>query len=244
MAQPQSARYEQRNPKPPLEFEVADGVFAPTKTSNILISSVLRRIKQPGATLDLGCGSGYVGIVLAKQGLVAGPLRASDRSAEAVQCCERNAARHGVECDARAGSLFDCWSGEKFDLIVDDVSGVAEKIAELSSWFPGSSHCGAGPDGTELTNRILETTPAHLRSGGAIIFPVLSLSNADRIVGKARDVFHQVDFLADQYFPLSGEIGANIDVLHDMMADGLVKIRKIGDKWAWWTAVYLATKPR
>lgn len=240
----QTIKYDQNGANGVLEFEVDEGVFLPTKTSNLLISSVLRRVKNPGRILDIGCGSGYVGIVLAKRGITTGALSASDRSDEAVRCCIKNAARHGIECDARACSLFDSWKGEKFDLIVDDVSGVAEKIAEISSWFPASSHCGAGPDGTALTNQLLEASRDHLTSDGVVVFPVLSLSNTDRIVSRAKELFHDVDFLADQYFPISAEIGASMDVLHAMVADELIKIRKIGDKWVWWTAVYSAKRPK
>lgn len=227
-----------------LEFEVPDGVFQPTKTSNFLISHVAKHVQRSSSTLDIGCGCGYVGVVLAKMGLVAGPLHASDRSFAAVESCRRNAAQHGVDCDARAGSLFDPWLGEKFELIVDDVSGVAEKIGEMSSWFPGASHCGAGVDGTELTTHILDSSRDHLTTDGSMFFPVLSLSRTEKIVAKAHEMFETVELLGDQYFPVSPEVGSNMDLLRGMAQEGLISIRQIGGKWVWWTSIYLARNAR
>lgn len=227
-----------------LEFEVADGVFQPTKTSNFLISHVAKLAKRSASTLDIGCGCGYVGIVLAKMGIVSGLLRASDRSLGAVECCRRNAARHDVACDARVGSLFDPWSTEQFELIVDDVSGVAERIGEMSSWFAGASHCGAGVDGTELTLCILESSRTHLTTGGSIFFPVLSLSRTEKIVAKAHEMFGTVKLLGDQYFPVSPEVGSSMEVLLAMAQEGLISLRQIGGKWVWWTSIYLAQDAR
>src|SRR5215204_6048025 len=93
---------------PPVEFVVTPGVFFPTRTSELILTSVIREFRQSYRTLDLGCGCGYAGLTLARRGTAAGPLCASDVSRAAVDCCRVNAERIGVACDARAGSLFDC----------------------------------------------------------------------------------------------------------------------------------------
>jgi len=243
MTKRKSVCYELSGVSNVIEIEVADNVFLPTKTSNLLISSILKSIHGHRRTLDLGCGSGYIGIVLAKMGIVSGVLHASDRSPDAVSCCIQNAKSHKIDCDARVGDLFDCWRGEKFELIVDTVSGVAEQIADKSTWFPGASHCGAGKDGTELTMRMLEVCVEHLVSDGLLVFPVLSLSNTRKIILKAEEMFRDVNLLVNQYFPVSVEMGASIDLLLAMAGEDLINIKKIGEKWVWWISIYSANNP-
>src|SRR5438132_3941540 len=111
---------------PEMEFETRDDVFKPTGTSLSLIRSFMRLTKQPGKLLDLGCGCGIAGIVAQKIGLALSPVYASDLSQPAVDCTNANARNHKCQVVARSGSLFEPWVGEKFDAILDDVSGVAE----------------------------------------------------------------------------------------------------------------------
>ena len=115
-----------------LMLNVPEGVFVPTGTSQSLVKAVRGYVKEPGKTVDLGCGSGAVGIVLNKLGLIKGNLYASDLSEKAVESVERNAKQYDCPVVAKAGSLFDPWQDEKFDYIVDDISGVSEEVARIS----------------------------------------------------------------------------------------------------------------
>ena len=49
-----------------LNFSINKKVFVPTGTSQVLIKAAKKVIKHKKKILDLGCGSGIVGITLAK----------------------------------------------------------------------------------------------------------------------------------------------------------------------------------
>lgn len=71
-------------------------------------------VSRPGQrVLDLGTGTGVVGIVMARMGR---SVVAVDISTAAVRTAQRNAARHGVTLECRRSDLLDNVSG-RFDLI-------------------------------------------------------------------------------------------------------------------------------
>ena len=137
-----------------IEVDLDSKVFTPTGTSEIIIESVLSYLDEPGNLLDLGCGSGLVGLAIYKAGKVQDKLYASDLSNEAVNLLKKNAIKNEVLCDARQGSIYEPWNGHKFDYIIDDISGVAKQVASISSWFNKTS-CEAGTDGTSLVNQAI-----------------------------------------------------------------------------------------
>ena len=109
------------SPDNEIELMAAPGVFIPTATTNILIQSVKDSISSPVNLLDLGCGTGIIGIALHLQGLIQMPLYASDLSDPAVQCSRDNFKRYGCSAEVRSGSLFEPWLDQKFDVIVDEL---------------------------------------------------------------------------------------------------------------------------
>jgi 16S rRNA G1207 methylase RsmC len=163
------------------EIKLQDGVFHPTGTSDEIIKAVSANILSPGKVLDLGCGSGVVGFALHIQGKAEGNLYASDLSNDASLLIEANAKDLGIPVISRQGSIFDPWENESFDYIIDDISGIAEKVAEISPWFNKTS-CRSGEDGTDLVIKAITKAPEHLNTGGKLFFPVLSLSNSEKIM--------------------------------------------------------------
>ena len=71
-------------------------VFFPTDTSTLLIEGASSILTGPKKLLDLGCGSGVVGVTLAKLGLASPPLYASDLSPQAADLTRRNAEKAGI----------------------------------------------------------------------------------------------------------------------------------------------------
>ncbi|MGH8802476.1 MAG: 50S ribosomal protein L11 methyltransferase, partial [Casimicrobiaceae bacterium] len=111
-------------------------LFRPTLTTSILTEGIGDEDVRGRTVLDLGCGVGPIAIGLALAG--AHHVYATDIMPEACTIAARNARLNGVarQITFLSGNLFQPVEGLKFDIIVDDVSGVAEDVARLSSWFP------------------------------------------------------------------------------------------------------------
>jgi len=226
--------------KETLSFELKKGVFHPTDTSSILIDACGKAIASPKKILDLGCGCGLVGITLAKMGLCKGPLYVSDLSEEAVDLARKNANSMSVECVAKCGSLFEPWRGEKFDVIVDDVAGISDDIARISTWYPEGVSCDAGRDGARWIVRIIEESREYLTEGGMLIFPVLSLSNEDKIIDALNIAYSSHEIVAKKDWFLPDAIAERQDILMPLISDGSIKCRKKYGKWIWHTHIYKA----
>jgi len=219
-------------------------VFYPTSTTNLLLAGV-RQFVNPdlakiGSALDLGCGCGIVAVVLAKLILPHAAICASDISAEAVKLAQRNAEDHRLAIACRGGSMFEPWTGMKFDLIADDVAGMAEPIARLSQWYPPHIHSDAGEDGTRWIVNILSQAPEFLAPQGQIFFPVLTLSNEARILDTAQKHFAKVELVAEQWYPLGHDLLPHLNLIEELMSRGLVEIKKKGSRWLWATKIYRA----
>lgn len=222
-------------------FETREGVFAPTDTSNLLIDACASSISAPKKILDLGCGSGVVGIALATAGLCSGPLFASDISESAVALAKKNAGSNSIEYVVRCGNLFDPWEGELFDVIIDDVAGISDDIAALSAWYPSGVICNAGRDGTKWIISVIEQSRKYLMKGGVFIFPVLSLSNESKILQMVRTTYGSYEVLMKRDWFLPDEIASHTEVVQSLVRDGSIRCENKFGKWIWTTSIYKVT---
>ena len=227
-----------------ITFATAPDVFYPTSTTVLLLRAARGALAEPcQSVLDLGCGSGVVAVVLARLLPPGTSVCASDLSPEAVRLASANAGRNGVHVDCRCGSSFDPWKGQRFDLIVDDVAGVAEPLDRLSGWYPPGVPSDAGRDGARWILDILERAPDHLSPGGRIVFPVLTLSREDRILDRARARFAVVTQVEEQWYPFSDALVEQFPLIEELAREGNARLEKRGSRWCWATKIYVAKGP-
>jgi len=225
------------------EIELQDGVFFPTGTSDEIIKAVSANIISPGKVLDLGCGSGVVGFAIHILGKAKGHLYASDLSNDASLLVEKNAKNLGIPVISRQGSIFDPWKNEAFDYIIDDVSGIAEKIAEISPWFNNTS-CRSGEDGTDLVIEAITKAPEYLNSKGKLFFPVISLSNSEKIMSTANSIFSKVTHIGHKDWKLPDEMKIHMEILSDLRSKGFINYEEKYGWLLWSTDVYMAEIPK
>ena len=218
-------------------LELWPDVFQPTSTSEVIAETLAI---QPGeVVIDLGCGSGFFSILAAKRG--AAQVYAADIMPQAVALTLRNARRNGVasRIQALAGSLFEPLPQVRADLIVDDVSGVAEEAARSTVWYPPAIPSG-GPDGADPTVQMLQEAPRHLRPNGRLVFPVLSLANEQRILAMAQAVFADLRMRAQQLFPIPRTLQDALERLKGLVATGALRFVPRGSRFCWQLRVFEA----
>jgi hypothetical protein len=218
----------------------APGAFMPTGTTKLLIEAVQQKVVEPVSLLDLGCGTGVVGLALHLYGLVKSPLYASDLSEPGVNCSKINLKRYECVSDVRNGSLFEPWLDHKFDVIVDDISGIAREVADVSPWFQGVP-CDSGKDGTSLVVEIIREAPKYLNGNGQFFFPVISLSNVDILLDTAKNNFDTLEMVSRQEWPLPEELKQHLPLLERLNDEGIIKLEKRFGMVLWYTEIYCAS---
>ncbi|AKS24907.1 hypothetical protein ABH19_12240 [Leptospirillum sp. Group II 'CF-1'] len=155
-------------------YAVAPGTLVPRPETEILVENVLRVLdsRSPQRILDLGCGSGVLGISLLKEFPKARCL-AVDRSVMPLEVSRKNALFHGVQ--SRIHFIHGDWTemlrlDQRFDLIVSNPPYIASgDIAcldpEILFYEPREALDG-GPDGLVFYRRLMAVLPGLLSSGG------------------------------------------------------------------------------
>jgi methylase of polypeptide subunit release factors len=225
-----------------LRLRQDDAVFAPTLTTSVLTDQVDRRKLHGATVLDLGCGSGPIAVALALSG--ARRVYAVDLMRQACELARINAAINGVAnaVTVLEGDLFEPVSGQRFDLIIDDVSGVAEDVARLSSWFPNSVPLG-GPDGTAHVLRMLEQAVDFLNPRGYLLFPVLSLSDSGRILDVATKIFGRgLCRIATRRVPFNQQLRDCVPALARLRESGMIDYEQVRSRFFWTLDIYRAQR--
>ena len=167
-------------------------VFTPNLTTKLSYEVSINHIKKNFKVLDLGCGSGILGILIKKkyQNI---KLFSSDIDQNAVKFTKKNFKKNNIKGDVRESNLFGNWKKMKFDYIINDVSGISNKIAIKSPWFKKIVPCDTGLDGTKLSSEILEQSKKYLKKKGIIQIPLISLSNIPKTIALAKKNFKYVE---------------------------------------------------
>tara|TARA_Y100001933_G_scaffold236204_1_gene257980 strand:+ start:17018 stop:17752 length:735 start_codon:yes stop_codon:yes gene_type:complete len=231
-----------RTPTTGAQLHCPSGVFEPTGTTELLIESILGFFSAGQSTLDLGCGCGIVGISLANHGIADEPVCFSDVSDLAVITTQGNCNRYGVTSDCRVGSTLDPWKGQRFDLVVSDVSGISTEVAAASSWFENVP-CDTGLDGSELVLEVVERSCDHLTSSGSLVIPVLSLSNAERILRALEEKFDNVQEIGRKDWVFPPELKSQLPMMQRLKDLGAVSWEHRFGTQIWTTTIVCARTP-
>ncbi len=156
------------------EFAVSPAVLIPRPETELLVELALQRLPvgAPARVLDLGTGSGCIGITMAAERPQA-RVTLVDASEAALEIARANAAQWAP---GNTASLHSDWysavASERYDLIVANPPYVADGDSHLQQGdlrFEPRTALAAGADGLSDLRRIIAEAPRHLRAGGWLL---------------------------------------------------------------------------
>ena len=186
-----------------LRIAVAPGVFVPRRRSEFLARQAAdlgRNILDSGETgelvvLDLCCGSGALGVVVAAE-LEQVQLHASDVDPAAVACARRNVARFN-------GTVYE---GDLFDPLPRRMRGTVNVLTANVPYVPTGEIAllppeardheplpalNGGADGLDVLRRVAREAPVWLAPGGQLL-----VETSERQAPVAKRIFTEAGLLA------------------------------------------------
>ena len=151
---------------------VPDKVYYPREDS-LLLAGVLEKQKlRKKKVLDMGCGSGFLAILLAKTAIVT----ATDSNSLAVKITMDNAKRNNVRLKAVKSDLFKKVKG-RYDLIVFN-----SPYLPIDDEHKDASYDG-GKDGRAVIRRFIKNAKKYLKKNGKALLLISSLTGEKEVLG-------------------------------------------------------------
>jgi release factor glutamine methyltransferase len=192
-----------------LPFIVTPDVLIPRPETELVVESAIQRgtTTATPVVVDLCTGSGCIAVSIAR-GHPQARIFATDRSGAALDIARRNARQNGVADRIRflEGDLFEPLSETdlvgRIDVIAtnppyirsDEFPALQPEVRD----FEPEMALIAGPDGTEIAERIVNAAPNYLKSGGSLIMEMgMGQTDALRKIIAAAGSYTEPEVLKD-----------------------------------------------
>ena len=159
-------------------YYVGPGVLVPRADTETVIDTALEFLKQREnpQVLDLCCGSGCIGITIAKE-IPTAKVTMVEKYEEALRYAEKNIVRNeAFNAVALQGDVFHKTACDKeYDLIVSNPPYISQdemKITSPETKFEPETALLAQDDGLEFYKTITENYKNALKSGGMLCFEI------------------------------------------------------------------------
>ena len=148
-----------------------DQVYAPhpnSSTEFVVRNWWAARLDEPtGSLLDLGCGTGALGLYAARQGWA---VTCADVGAASIASARHNAEVNKLTADFHVSDLFSDLGRKTFDVILFNLPYLHK--AEVSA-----DEAPIADENGKLARRLFDEAAAYLNSGGRLIFTYSNCSN-------------------------------------------------------------------
>ena len=156
------------------EFYTASGIFSKDKIDKgTLILSENMLIGKNYNVLDIGCGSGVLGIVAAK--LFNAKVVMSDINKRAIMLAKKNINLNNIKAEICQGSLYEKIKEKDFDVILSNPPQTA---------------------GKELCFQLIEQSKSRLKNNGSLQLVARHNKGGSSLSSKMQEVFGNVKFIA------------------------------------------------
>jgi methylase of polypeptide subunit release factors len=234
---------------PPLELFISEKAFRPNPTTVRFARTV--RVEPGDVVFDMGTGIGPLAIKAALDG--ARRVCGIDPVSLHCKLARLNVAKYALQ-DRVAIYQGECFepfqlepelAGVRADVIIGDVSGIAEPVARALGWYSDQVPTG-GADGTEVLIDLIRTAPAYLSPRGTLYFPIaVDLSDGEKVLDAARACFAEVTNAMDRpvvQFPLSEQDLQAIDEAYCGRRPSYINVQP-GRRPFWRGQIWKATSP-
>jgi len=161
-----------------LPFKVNTSVLIPRPETEELVEWILKDHKEESAlnVLDIGTGSGCIGISLASQ-RNGWKVSVSDISPDAIRVARENAILNGVEVDFYESDILQSKPSGAFDIVVSNPPYIIESESSVMSgstlaYEPHEALFTGGEDALLFYRRIGELAKELLTPGGRLYFEI------------------------------------------------------------------------
>jgi SAM-dependent methyltransferase len=221
----------------PFDVVVEPGVFVPSSTSKVLAEAL--RVDDGDVVVDAGCGCGVLSLVAARLG--AAKVVGTDASVAAVNCSTNNAVLLGLSdrAEFRAGHLLEPLGDVRANVIIADVSGIPDAVAQVTGWFPDGK--GGGRTGAELPVEMLAQVADYLVPGGRVYLPTGTIQDDKAILAAAHEVFGAaMEPVAKKEFPLPDVVATSANV-RELIDEGAIHLSQRGSRLSWELTIWCCT---
>ncbi|KRL53385.1 n5-glutamine s-adenosyl-l-methionine-dependent methyltransferase [Lacticaseibacillus manihotivorans DSM 13343 = JCM 12514] len=150
------------------DFKVSPAVLIPRFETEELVAWVAEDRAQAQTLLDVGTGSGVIGITLKAQ-CPQLDVTMMDVSSDALAIAQQNAQRLQVEVTLKQSDLFSAVAGQRFDRIVSNLPYISHKEVDVmdESTLAFEPHLAlfADHNGLALFERFCQQLPEHVHAG-------------------------------------------------------------------------------
>ena len=185
-------------------------IFKENLTSKLLQKVSIKIINNQNTVLkilELGCGDGNISKYLLENQKRKNILHASDISNKAIKAAKKN---YEQKINFKTGNLFSPWKGERFNIIISDVSSINDSVAQLSPWYK-NIRCSSGEDGLNNIKNILANIEKYAQKNFLFILPIISLCNTSKLSDLLKKKFKKILLTKKKDWPLPTFFSKNID---------------------------------
>ena len=188
-------------------LEVGPGCLIPRPSTEVLVERFIEnagfRKEERFSFLDLGCGSGAIGISLSRH-FPQAQATFSDVSQKALDITCKNLRRYGLlgRASLTRSNLFAAFEKKKrrtWDAVVSNppyLSAADLKMAQPEILYEPRLALDGGPDGFHFYRMILEKAPHYLKPKGVLVME-MGKGQARKIRKECLGVFKKVEIFKD-----------------------------------------------
>ena len=213
----------------PMDLTASDTTFLPSTISQFM--AAVLDVKPGDVVIDVGCGTGVLGIIAAKLG--ASKVYGVDASPDVVEVATANARAHGVadRMEFFQGDLFSPLGDDvTADVIIGDVSGIPDDLAADSGWFP--SKTGGGPRAVRAAHPHAAAGQAASRRGRTAVPPDRDPAGRERHPRRGAVRLLQPGEAHRASHP-AGRRPRRCQEIKRLLDDGIVQLSERGSRLLW-----------